>query len=155
MNAPQRILVAIDGSPQALEAGRLAITLAAACHATVRAVAVLGKERGEHLVDQARQSGVAPARKRRQAALEDALAHLVRVGTESGVTVEPGLRVRPQAEPYEAILDELERWSAELLLVGRGSHHGIGRALLGSQTEQLLEFARVPIVVVPARSGRT
>jgi nucleotide-binding universal stress UspA family protein len=152
MPAPRRILIAVDGSPQALQAGRLAITLAISCHATVRAVAVLGKERGERLVDQAGGSGGASARERRRAALADALAYLVRSGTEAGVGVEPDLRVRPDAEPYEVILEEVERWAADLLLVGRGSHRGIGRALLGSQAEQVLEFATLPVIVVPARS---
>lgn len=154
MAGPRRILVALDGSPQALQAGRLAISLALACQATVRAVAVLGKERGERLLDRAgtAETAGATARERRQAALQDALTHLVRAGTKAGVTVEPALLIRPQAEPYEVILDELERWPADLLLVGRGSHQGIGRALLGSQAEQVLEFATLPVVVVPARS---
>jgi nucleotide-binding universal stress UspA family protein len=149
---PRRLLVAVDGSPGSLQAGRVALQLAASWHATVRALAVLGRERAERLVDEADVSGV-PARQRRQVALEDALAHLVRSGRDVGVAVEPILRVRPEAQPYEVILEEAERWPSDLLVVGRGSHHGIGRALLGSQAEQVLEFATLPVVVVPARGG--
>ena len=98
--------------------------------------------------------GSSGTRKTSFGALKWAILDLAKSTRAPGVTVEPALRVRPQAEPYEAILDELERWSANLLLVGRGSHHGIGRALLGSQTEQVLEFATVPVVVVPARSEK-
>jgi nucleotide-binding universal stress UspA family protein len=151
MFPPQRILVAIDGSGAALQASRVAISLAVSYHATLLAVAVLGRERADRLVDQ-RDGGGAAARERRRVALEDALTHFVRSGEKAGVTVEPELRIHPDAEPYEIILEEVERWQADLLAVGRGSHDGIGRALLGSQTEHLLEFATLPVIVVPAES---
>lgn len=147
---PQRILVAIDGSPQSLQAGRLAIGIAKSWGASVRAIAVLGRERGESLVNRA-TAREAPARDRLKRTFEDALHHLVRSAASAGVTVAPVLAVRPEVEPYEVILDVATTWPADLLVVGRGTHHGIGRALLGSQTESVLEFATVPVLVVPAR----
>lgn len=149
---PHRILVAVDGSPTSLRAGSLAIDFAASWGAQIRAVAVLGEDRAERLVDEGRP-GTTPARERRRAALEDAVEHLVRAGKDAGVPVEPAVRVRPRAQPYEVILDEAERWHADMLIVGRGSHRGLGRALLGSQTEHVLEFATLPVIVVPAKSG--
>lgn len=149
---PQRILVAVDGSPTSLRAGGLAIEFAASWRAEVRAVAVLGNERAERLVDEG-GTGATPARERRRVALEGALEHLVRAGGEAGVTVESVVRVRPRDQPYEVILAEAERWTADLVMVGRGSHRGLGRALLGSQTEHVLEFANLPVIVVPARRG--
>lgn len=144
----QRILVAVDGSPGSLRASRLALELAAPLGATVRALAVAGKDRAEQLVDRA-GSGAPSAAERRRASLEDALAHVVRSGAAVGVTVEFALRVRPEAEPYEVILDEAEQWRSDMIVMGRGRHHGVGRVLLGSQTDHVLEFAALPVIVVP------
>ncbi len=143
----QRILLAVDGSAGSLQASRLAFRLAASWGAAIRAIAVVGKDRAGQLVD--REAGPS-ARERARASLEDALAHVVRAGAEAGVNVESALRVGPEVEPYEVILDEAERWPADLIVVGRGSHHGIGRVLLGSQADHVLEFATLPVIVVPA-----
>jgi nucleotide-binding universal stress UspA family protein len=151
---PQRVLVAIDGSLASLEASRIAIDLAASWHAVVRAVAVLGKERMEPLVDQAAPDGAGSARERWRSTLSVALDHVVRSGEAVGVSVEPALRTGTDAQPYEAILEEADRWTADVIVVGRGHHHGIGRALLGSQAEQLLEFATLPVIVVPGKAPR-
>ncbi|MGH7618718.1 MAG: universal stress protein [Gemmatimonadaceae bacterium] len=147
----ERILVAIDGSAASLAAARFAIDVAASRLATVRAVAVVGKDRDERIAAQLidRVGEGADSQARRRAALEDAVAHLVRLGTEAGVTVERALRVSPDREPYDVILDEADEWRAHVVVVGRGSHRGIGRALLGSQAEHLLEFAMIPVIVVP------
>jgi len=147
----RRILLAVDGSAGSLQASRLAFRLAASWGASLRAIAVVGKDRAGRLVDQAGGGRSAAARAR--ASLEDALAYVVRAGVDAGVAVEPALRVSPGAEPYEAILDEAERWPADLIVVGRGSHRGIGRVLLGSQAEHVLEFATLPVIVVPAAPG--
>lgn len=144
----QRVLLAIDGSAGSLQASRLAFRLAASLDAALRAIAVVGKDRTGPLVDRA--AAGPSARDRARASLEDALAHVVRAGTEAGITVEPALRVATEVEPYEVILDEAERWAADLIVVGRGRHHGIGRVLLGSQADHVLEFATIPVIVVPA-----
>jgi nucleotide-binding universal stress UspA family protein len=143
-----RILLAVDGSAGSLQASRLAFRIAASWGAALRAVAVAGKDRAGPLVDRA-EAGQS-ARERARASLEDALAHVVHAGAEAGVKIEPALRVSPAAEPYEVILDEAEQWPADLIVVGRGTHHGIGRALLGSQADHVLEFATLPVIVVPA-----
>jgi nucleotide-binding universal stress UspA family protein len=68
------------------------------------------------------------------------------------VTVDPALLVLPGVEPYEVILSEAEGWAADVIVVGRGTHHGIGRVLLGSQADHVLEFSSLPVIVVPAAS---
>jgi nucleotide-binding universal stress UspA family protein len=144
----QRILLAVDGSAGSLQATRLALRLAASRGAALRVVAVVRKDRAGPLVDRAGAGSSAGERGRES--LEDALAHVVRAGAEAGLTVESALRVAPDVEPYEVILDEAERWPADLIVVGRGTHHGIGRVLLGSQADHVLEFATLPVLVVPA-----
>ncbi len=146
-NGFQRLLLAVDGSAGSLQASRLAFRLAASWGASVRAIAVLGKDRPELV---ALADGGSSARARARASLADALAYVSRIGTEAGVKVDPALLVSPGVEPYEVILGEAERWSADVIIVGRGTHHGIGRALLGSQADHVLEFATLPVIVVPA-----
>jgi nucleotide-binding universal stress UspA family protein len=144
----QRILLAVDGSPGSLQASRCAFRLTASWGAALRAIAVVGKDPAGPLVARA---GPGPsARARARESLEDALAHVVRAGADAGVKVDSALRVAPGVEPYEVILDEAEQWPADLIVVGRGSHHGIGRVLLGSQADHVLEFATLPVIVVPA-----
>jgi nucleotide-binding universal stress UspA family protein len=144
-----RILIAVDGSPASLRAAGLAIDLASAWAAEVRAMSVVGDEGAERLLDRFEASS---AKERRQSGLEYALEHVSRQGARRGVTVETIVRVGEGVPPYELILEEAAQWHADLLFVGRRSHRGLGRALLGSQTEHILEFAHVPVVVVPGDS---
>jgi nucleotide-binding universal stress UspA family protein len=134
-----KFLVAIDGSVASLEAARRALDLAASCKARVRIIAVVEEGPGER----------AQTPERREAQLKDAVDYVRRLGTESGLTVEAFLRRRAGAEPYELILQEADDWTADILFMGRRSHRGLGRALLGSQAEHVLEFAQRPVVIIP------
>lgn len=141
-SAPEKVLVAVDGSVASLKAARLAVSLAASWHATVRFISVTDADPGRNPIPTARVEEQA-------AELRNALDYVCRLGTEAGVAVEGMLRSGHGAQPYERILDEAEDWGADLLLVGRRRHHGLGRALLGSQAEHVLEFAQLPVMVVP------
>jgi nucleotide-binding universal stress UspA family protein len=140
VNAPfRRILVAVDGSVASLRAARAALDFAASCHARIRVVAVADDGAGPQ----------AQTSEQREAQLQDALDHLCRLGSDAGLEVEPVMRRREGAEPYELILEEAAQWDADMLFMGRRGHRGLGRALLGSQAEHVLEFARLPVAVVP------
>lgn len=145
---PQRVLAAVDGSLASLHAVRLAIALAASWGAAVRAVAVADAESVERFPEMAGPVGPS-ARERRMVQLRDALDYAQRLAGEAGVEMEALLREAGPAQPYEVLLREAELWGAELLFLGRSEHRGIGRALLGSQAEHVLEFARLPVVLVP------
>lgn len=135
----RRFLLAVDGSVASLEAARLAFDFAASCNARVRVIAVVEEGPGRH----------AQSPEHREAQLQDAVDYVGRLGTDAKLEVEAVLRRRVGAEPYELILQEAGDWSADLLFMGRRSHRGLGRALLGSQAEHVLEFAQLPVVVVP------
>lgn len=145
---PRTVLVAVDGSVASLRAARLAVDFAASWHARVRAVAIADHEGAERLLDTG-PSSAQPARERRQAHLRDALEYVRGFASDAGVDVEAVLRPRAGAEPYELILREADHCHADLLVVGSRAHRGLGRALLGSQAEHVLEFAQLPVVVVP------
>jgi nucleotide-binding universal stress UspA family protein len=148
VSTPRRVLVAVDGSVASLKAARLTVELATSWHAAVRAIAVADGESAGRLLDIAGRPGPT-ARERRQTQLRDVLDYVKRLATDAGLEVDVLLRDPAGAQPYELILDEADRWKADLLFVGRREHRGLGRALLGSQAEHVLEFARLPVVVVP------
>jgi len=145
---PRRVLAAVDGSVASLKAGRLAIQLAATWGAAVRLIGV-ADEPTRGVVGS--EVGRASRHEERRTQLRNAMEYVRREHGGTPVVVDVVLRERPGAQPYELILEEAERWRADLLVVGRRGHRGLGRALLGSQAEHVLEFAGLPVVVVPER----
>ncbi len=148
--AGDRILVAFDGSPPSLAAASLAFDLADWTGGAVRLLAVVTDDEAGRLID--RFSHVTGrAEERREEDLRSAVDYVVGIGQRRGVAVEPVVRTTGSGgEAFTEILSEAGQWGAAWIFMGRTSSSGPGRALLGSQTEHILEFARVPVVVVPA-----
>jgi nucleotide-binding universal stress UspA family protein len=48
----------------------------------------------------------------------------------------------------EVILDEAERWGADLIVVGSHGHHGLRRFLLGSVSRAVASHARCSVEIV-------
>ena len=142
-----RILLAVDDSPAALAAARLAVELAAGWGAAVRAVTVLA----DHDVD-AQMRAVLPAAhttslgERRRQAASGVLHHVTRLAIEAGVAVET---VQVAGEPAPHILDQARSWQANLIVVGRTGTAGARQPYIGGQTRHVLEFSRTPVLVVP------
>ncbi|RME85569.1 MAG: universal stress protein [Caldilineae bacterium] len=54
-----------------------------------------------------------------------------------------------EGNPAEVILAEAERIEADLILIGNRNPADVGKALLGSVSQQVLNAARIPVLVVP------
>ena len=126
----RRVLVAVEDAAPALAALRFSIELVQAVGAELGVVTVAADERAaapilRHATALATAAGVAPATTR------------VRGGPA-----------------YEGILAEARAWDADVVVVGRSARRPSGRAYVGSQTEHVLEFSEIPVVVVPARTRR-
>ena len=121
----ERILVAVDDSGPALAAARFAVELAAQVSAELRFVTV--------------PDGGDP-----DAVLRHVDAMAGRAGLTSSTQVEAA-----GTHPYEAVLDAAVVWRADLIVMGKTDRRSTGRPYVGSQTEHLLEFTRIPVVVVP------
>lgn len=71
----------------------------------------------------------------------------------------PARRSTPESEPrrgghpFEVILEEAGRWEADLIIMGRSNKRRRGVPYVGTQTEHLLEFTHVPVLVVPEDAG--
>jgi nucleotide-binding universal stress UspA family protein len=140
-----RILVAVDDSPAALAAARLAVGLAARLPARVLAVHVL---RDHLLSDLVASSSARPdVARRRSVAGDSVLRHVVSLGEQApGVEVEARLT---EGESGPAVLAEARAWNADLVVVGRSVRTGLGEAYLGRTALHVLEFAEVPVLVGP------
>jgi nucleotide-binding universal stress UspA family protein len=127
----RRILVAVDDSAPALAAARFAIELAQRLSAELGVVTIAepGHDPGailRHVADLAQAAGVSPT-----------------------VTA-----IRDGDLPFESVLDEARAWNSDLVVMGRSDKRPTGRPYVGSQTEHLLEFTDVPVVVVPGNGAR-
>lgn len=121
----KRILVAVDDSAPAFAAADTAIALAAEQRAELHVVCVAEHDRDAatvvaHVVDRAEAAGLAP----------------------TGTTTDGGA-------PFEVLLRVAEEWGADLIVMGRSDKRRPGLPYVGNQTEHLLEFTHVPVLVVP------
>ncbi len=139
------VLVAVNDSTPAFAAAAVAVDLAAALGARVHAVTVLEPWPESRTHDGA---GLIDVRRRREQAADAALRHVESLGAGVGVTVSG---VRREDGVAAAILDEAVAIGADLIVLARVSRRGHALPDLGSVTLRVLEFATVPVVVVPTR----
>ncbi|HEU4420980.1 MAG TPA: universal stress protein [Pilimelia sp.] len=143
----RRVLLAMDDSPAALAAARLAVELAAGWGATVRVVTVVA----DHGIDTQLRAALSPAntatvRERRSKAADAILVHVVKLAAGAAVPVEP---VQLAGEPGAQILEQARSWRADLIVLGRSGATGPGQPYVGGETRHVLEFAVTPVMVVP------
>ena len=146
---PETVLVALDES----ELTRAVIDWAARCTAATGAKAVV-----IHVANQMMHGAVLTAaseRERRRAEEQ------IRQGGEEWLREQlagtPLDRARIEVafgHPGFAILGEMERFGANLLVIGRGGVSHAGRTQLGSAAEFLLRNGAGPVLVVAAPPGR-
>ncbi|MEZ5115003.1 MAG: universal stress protein [Candidatus Nanopelagicales bacterium] len=140
----ERILVAVDDSPAGLAAARAAIRLARLCPGALRAVHVLVD--GVLVRELERGAGAVGVRERRGQATAAVLRHVVDLAAQAGVAVET---VAYEGEPAACILREAAAWPADVVVVGRSGGGPVGHPYVGSEVREVLEFAEVPVLVVP------
>jgi nucleotide-binding universal stress UspA family protein len=134
-----RILVAVNDSPAGLAAARAAVRLARETGGSLRAVyvrelaGVAGRAAAE---DFARQVPV------------PVLNYVTDLAGRAGVVVEA---LTISGQPARCILDQAAAWPADLIVLGRSGVRHVGQPFVGSQLLHVLEFASVPIVVVPTQ----
>lgn len=147
----KRILVPIDDSQTARRGLREAITLATQQKATLCLV---------HVVDDFPLMLEMPVARDfvlyREAlcthgrrVLEDAKA----LAQSLGLEVETRLAEPTRGRVSEAIVDEAKRSGCDLIVIGTHGRHGLGRALLGSDAENVLRHSPVPVLLVRDPKG--
>lgn len=134
------VLVAVNDSAAAFAAARTAIALARRGGDRLHVLTVL---------DDADHSGAAPGRD--QSALErtadSVLRHIASLAESAGVPVTTHRRSGPATS---VILDEASVVGAEILVIGLVDKPSHAMPAIGTHTLQLLEFADIPVLVVPS-----
>lgn len=145
----QRILVPIDGSATSLRGLDEAIRLAKLTGAKLRLI---------HVVDElkyvtgfetfATYSGdLVPL-------MAEAGRQILEQGREraqrAGIKAESVLFTSLAGRVSELVVEQARAWKADLIVIGTHGRHGVARALLGSDAEQVLRMAPVPVLLVNA-----
>jgi nucleotide-binding universal stress UspA family protein len=144
----RHIVVGIDGSAYADHALRSALRLAAACGADIAVVSAWRREFtrdaasfGEAFLSDDDLAGVTLT------LIEDALG---RVADDAAAVEAAGgsvLRHAIEGEPDEVLMKAAEE--ADIIVVGRRGHQGLGARLLGSTSRHIADHAPCPVLVVP------
>lgn len=145
----ERILVPVDGSPTSLRGLDEAVRLATLTHASLRLIHVVddlplalsaeaySPNLGE-LVTLLREGG--------ETILRDARAKVA----ATGIPVDTVLRDTFEGRVCDQVIDAAKDWQADLIVLGTHGRRGPGRVLLGSDAEQILRLAPVPVLLVRA-----
>jgi nucleotide-binding universal stress UspA family protein len=148
----QRILVPADGSATATKGLDEAIKLAKLTGANLRLI---------HLVDElsfatgfetcaAYTGEVIPLMKELGArVLEQGNAR----AEAGGVPVDIRLIETVAARVAEVVVEQARAMGADLIVIGTHGRRGVGRLFLGSDAEQILRLAPVPVLLVRAREA--
>jgi nucleotide-binding universal stress UspA family protein len=147
MEAPRPftcILSPIDGSACSINAGQLAIELAAAFRARIVFVYVVDTATVEELARVSRRP-LEGIEQEMEANGQRYLHHLAQQASmhslESQQTVRHGV-------PYTDISELAKEQRADLIVIGQVGRHGPRRLMMGSVTERVIELAPCPVLVV-------
>jgi len=143
----QRILVPVDGSECAARGLSEAMSLARLTGARLRLVHVIDEPFVAIGVDGATATGadlVTLAREGAQRVLADA-TNKVRL---AGLPVDDVLLDSFDGRMCDLVIEAARAWQADLLVIGTHGRRGVDRLLLGSDAEQILRHAPVPVLLV-------
>jgi len=147
MNAYRKIVVAVDGSPASGKGLREAIRLAKAARAKLFIV---------HVVDEFQAFSAMDG----MVALPDTLLPALRAGgkrildrataqaAKSGVAAQGVLREVVGGPAADPIVREARKLGADLIVLGTHGRRGVRRLVLGSDAEQVVRSASVPVLLV-------
>ncbi len=143
----RRILVAVDGSPSSDKALDEAIKLAQTVGARLRLVHVMDELGWVNGFESAKAyfDDVLP---RMREAGEKLLAAGMGKAIAAQVEVDSELVIQSAGRLCDKLCEEAARWEADLIVVGTHGRHGFDRLLLGSEAEQIVRHASVPVLLV-------
>jgi nucleotide-binding universal stress UspA family protein len=150
----QTILAPIDGSPTSSGALQEAAKLARLCGARLHLLHVVdpithmtGFERPEVFVRDILPSLLAGGERVLAQGRADAAS------AAPGVAVETELREGTGQRTWEIILERAAACAADLIVLGTHGRRGIDRALMGSDAEQVVRHATLPVLLVRQRKS--
>ena len=140
----KRVLLAVDDSAASLAAARMAAELCAGWGATLHVVTAVSDEPPSSVVASSGVNhGSHEARVREAQAL---LRYVAQLAARQGVIVETEV---VGEQPAVDIVKRCRKSTTDLVVIGRSGRSGFGQPYIGSYARHILEFAEVPVVVVP------
>ena len=143
-----RILVPVDGSPtsdrglaEAIKLAKLTGARLLLLHAVDLAALSVTPEAGAataSLYEALRESG------------EQILARAKDNASNAGIAAETVLADTLAGRVSDLVVDQATQWHADLIVIGTHGRRGVGRFLLGSDAEQIVRTAPVPVLLVRA-----
>jgi nucleotide-binding universal stress UspA family protein len=145
-----RILVAIDGSDTSSRACSEAIKLASAQKARLRILYVISYAYMSAIVGGGYTGDLLRRlRTDAQTVLDAAEAAARSVGLE----VEPRLLEHHSTQIGEGIIEDAQKWQADLIVMGTHGRRGFARDVLGSDAVYVTGHAPVPVLLVRSTAG--
>jgi len=145
----QRILVPVDGSPASSNGLREAIALAKLTHGRILLLHVVDDM--SLLISSAEYAGLnagmfAALREAGEKVLAEAKSEVER----AGVAVETKLFENVDLPLWQRVVSLVPQWRADLVVKGTHGRRGVRRVVLGSDAEQVVRTASVPVLLVRA-----
>lgn len=148
----KRILVPIDGSPTANLGLREAIKLAKSqkarlllLHVVDEHYALAGGQPGPYvqdMIDSFREGG------------RRVVGRALELTRKQGVTAQTLLLESLTGGAADLIVRQARKWDAQLIVLGTHGRRGVRRLVLGSDAEQVVRMASVPVLLVRAKGPR-
>jgi nucleotide-binding universal stress UspA family protein len=143
----QHILVPLDGSAPSQRALDEAIRLAKAVGAKLRLLHVID-ELAMFAGVEAYGGSSAGTLQAMRAAGEKVLAAAVDRAREGGVEADTKLTDNFAGALVDQVAEEVKAWPADLIVLGTHGRRGVPRLFLGSDAEQIVRLATVPVLIV-------
>jgi nucleotide-binding universal stress UspA family protein len=143
----QRILVPVDGSSTSEQGLSEAIALAKVTGGRIRLLHVLQQPFEAIGIDGAMCTGADIYKLVREGA-EIVLAKATEQVKKNGIAVDSELLDSFDGRVCDLVVGMAQTWSADLVVIGTHGRRGVGRMLLGSDAEQILRLAQVPVLLV-------
>ena len=138
------ILVPTDGSDSSIEAGKLAVEMAACNGARLTMIYVVDDDVVSELANNS-ESDTDEVRSDLERSGRRHLNYLSRFAKEAGLTADQTIRY---GKPYDQITDAARELEVDLIVIGKVGSRGLRRILIGSVTERVIEHAPCSVFVV-------
>jgi nucleotide-binding universal stress UspA family protein len=142
----KRILVPLDGSPAAQRGLKEALSLAKQNEARMQLLHVVGMFISTPVLAGDRYVEDIP--KALHAAGEAILNKAEALVRKQGVAVDIAMLDIARGRAADAIVEQAEKWRADLIVIGTHGRRGFDRLALGSDAEKVVRTAPVPVLVV-------
>lgn len=138
----QKILVPVDGSTPSLKALKMAACVAQAHNSELIILHVLDVATLSELVkfwDKSHEDIKEKMKEKGRGLLHS---------MEKEVPDVPATTLLKEGSPHEIILNVASEYNVDLIIMGRLGKKGARRILIGSVTERVIEFSKVPVLVI-------